>query len=82
MILNIMLRTVLLLFRSMTLNGCTIPKFKLNGIILHVVAPYKYLGHTYLQMIILMMRISIENVEQYLFKGILYCDSFVCATWV
>ena len=31
--------------RSMTLEGCTIPKFKLNGIILRVVASYKYLGH-------------------------------------
>ena len=31
----------------MTLKGCmpTIPNFKLNGIILHVVAYYKYLGH-------------------------------------
>ena len=30
---------------SMTLRGCTIPNFKLNGIILHMVASYKYLGH-------------------------------------
>ena len=29
----------------MTLKGCTIPKFKLNGIILHVVASYKCIGH-------------------------------------
>ena len=29
----------------MTLKGCTIPNFKLNSIILHVVASYKYLGH-------------------------------------
>ena len=29
----------------MIFKGCTIPKFKLNGIILHVVASYKYLGH-------------------------------------
>ena len=28
----------------MTLKGCTIPNFKLNGII-HVVACYKYIGH-------------------------------------
>ena len=33
----------MLLFRQMTLNGRTIPKFKLNGIILHVVVSYKYL---------------------------------------
>ena len=29
----------------MTLKGCTISNFKLNGMILHVVASYKYLGH-------------------------------------
>ena len=58
----------------MTLNGCIIPKFKLNVIILHVFASYKYRGHTLL-MIFLMMRISIENVDYYLFKGMLYCDS-------
>ena len=29
----------------MTLKGCTIPNFKLNGMIFHVVASYKYLGH-------------------------------------
>ena len=31
-----------MIYRSMTLKGCTIPNFKLNGIILHVVASYKY----------------------------------------
>ena len=34
-----------MIYRSMTLKGCTIPNFKLNRIILHVVASYKYLGH-------------------------------------
>ena len=34
-----------MIYRSMTLKGCTIPNFKLNGMILHVVASYKYLGH-------------------------------------
>ena len=34
-----------MIYRSMTLKGCTIPNVKLNGIILHVVASYKYLGH-------------------------------------
>ena len=34
-----------MIYRSMTLKGCTIPNFKLNEIILHVVASYKYLGH-------------------------------------
>ena len=34
-----------MIYRSMTLKGCAIPNFKLNGIILHVVASYKYLGH-------------------------------------
>ena len=30
-----------------------------------------------LQMIFLMMMISIDNVEHYLFKGILYCESLI-----
>ena len=34
-----------MIYRSMTLKGCTISNFKLNGMILHVVASYKYLGH-------------------------------------
>ena len=34
-----------MIYRSMTLKGCTIPNVKLNGIILHVVASYKYIGH-------------------------------------
>ena len=29
----------------MTLKGCTIPTFKINGIILNVVASYKYIRH-------------------------------------
>ena len=37
--------SAVMIYRSMILKGCTIPKFKLNGIILHVVASYKYLGH-------------------------------------
>ena len=38
-------KSAVMIYRSMTLKGCTIPNFKLNGIILHVVASYKYLGH-------------------------------------
>ena len=35
-----------MIYRSMTLKGCTtIPNFNVNGMILHVVASYKYLGH-------------------------------------
>ena len=36
-----------MIYRSMTLKGCTTPNFnfKLNGIILHGVVYYKYLGH-------------------------------------
>ena len=34
-----------MIYRSMTLKGCALPNFKLNGMILHVVASYKYLGH-------------------------------------
>ena len=68
-----------MIYISMTLKGCTIPNFKLNGMILHVVVSYKYLGHyiTLLQMIFLMMMTSIDNVEHYLFKGILYCESLI-----
>ena len=36
-------KSAVMIYRSMTLKGCTIPNFKLNGIILHVVA--SYLGH-------------------------------------
>ena len=32
-------------YRPIALKGCTIPNFNLNGMILHVVASYKYLGH-------------------------------------
>ena len=68
---------------TMTLKGCTIPNFKLNGIILYVVASYiiSILDIT-LQMIFLMMMISIDNVEHYLFKAILYCESLICVPWV
>ena len=38
-------KSAVMIYRSMTLKGCTIPNFKLNGIILHVVASYKYHGH-------------------------------------
>ena len=38
-------KSAVMIYRSMTLKGCTIPNFKINGIILHVVASYKYLGH-------------------------------------
>ena len=65
----------------MTLKGCTIPNFKLNGMILHVVASYKYLGH-YITDDLMMMMISIDNVALYLFKGILYCESLICVPWV
>ena len=35
-----------------------------------------------LQIIFLMMMISIDNVELYLFKGIVYCESLICVPWV
>ena len=38
-------KSAVMICRSMILKGCTIPNFKINGIILHVVASYKYLGH-------------------------------------
>ena len=34
-----------MIYTSMTLKRFTIPNFKLNGIILHVVSSYKYIGH-------------------------------------
>ena len=37
-------KSAVMIYRSMTLKGC-IPNFNLNGMILHVVASYKYLGH-------------------------------------
>ena len=39
------MKSDVIMYRSMILKGYTIPKCKLNGIILHVVASYKYLGH-------------------------------------
>ena len=38
-------KSAVMIYSSMILKGCTIPNFKLNGIVLHVVASYKYLGH-------------------------------------
>ena len=38
-------KSAVMIYRSMTLKGCTIPNFNLNGVILHVVASYQYLGH-------------------------------------
>ena len=38
-------KSAVMIYRSMTFKGCTISNFKLNGMILHVVASYKYLGH-------------------------------------
>ena len=71
-------KSAVMIYRSMTLKGCTIPNFNLNGMILHLI---NILDIT-LQMIFLMMMISIDNVELYLFKGILYCESLICVPWV
>ena len=38
-------KSAAMIYRSMTMKGCTISNFNLNGMILHVVASYKYLGH-------------------------------------
>ena len=35
-------KSAVMIYRSMTLKGCTISNFKLNGM---MVASYKYLGH-------------------------------------
>jgi len=37
--------TAITIFRFMVINLCDILDFKLNAIILNVVAPYKYIGH-------------------------------------
>ena len=34
-----------MIYRSVTLKGCTIPNSKVNVIVLHVIASYKYLGY-------------------------------------
>ena len=38
-------KSAVMIFRSATLKGCSIPEFKLKGVTLHVVATYKYLGN-------------------------------------
>ena len=38
-------KSAVMIIRSVTLNGCFIPEFKLKGVTLHVVATYKYLGN-------------------------------------
>lgn len=37
-------KSAVMLFRSVTLKGCSIPDFRLKGDTLHVVAKYRYLG--------------------------------------
>ena len=67
-----------MIYRSMTMKGCTVSNFKLNGMWLLLIS---ILDIT-LQMIFLMMMISIDNVELNLFKGIVYCESLICVPWV
>ena len=38
-------KSAVMIFRSATLKGCSIPEFKLKWVTLHVVATYKYLGN-------------------------------------
>ena len=54
---------------------------KLNGIILDVVASYISILDITSRMIFLKMMIPIDNVEHYLFKGILFCESLICVPW-
>ena len=75
-------KSAVMIYRSMTLEGCTIPNFNLNGMILHVCLLLISILDITLHMIFLMMMISIDNVELYLFKGILYCESLICVPWV
>ena len=69
-------KSAVMIYRSMTMKGCTISNFKLNGMRLLLILDVT------LQMIFLMMMISIDNVELYLFKGILYCENLICVPWV
>ena len=70
-----------MIYRSMTLKGRTIPIFKLNGIILHVVASYKYLGHYITDDLSDDEDIN-RQLRTLLSKGILYCESLICVPWV
>ena len=38
-------KSAIMILRSATLKGCSIPEFKLKGVTLHVVATHKYLGN-------------------------------------
>ena len=71
-------KSAVMIFRSATLKGCSIPEFKLKGVTLHVVATHKY-PETIFQMIFQMMMILIDNAELYMYKVILYCEYLACA---
>ena len=76
-------KSAVMIYRSMTLKGCTIPNFNLNGMILHVVASYKYRGHYITDD--LPDDDDINRQPRTLFvqaKGILYCESLICIPWV
>ena len=73
-------KSAVMIYKSMTLKGCTIHNFKLNGMILHVVASYKYLGHYITDY--LSDDDDINRQRRTLFKGILYCESLICVPWV
>ena len=68
----------------MTLKKFTIPNFKLNEIILHVVASYKYLGHYITDD--LSDDDDTNRQRRTLFvqgnNKILYCESLICVPWV
>ena len=71
-------KSAVMIYRSMTLKLCTIPKCKLTYMCLRLIS---ILAIT-LQVIYLMTMISIDNVEHYLFKRILYCESLICVHWM
>ena len=55
-------KSAVMIYRSMTLKGCSIPNFKLKRMILHVITSYiKYLGHYIVQTIFLMMMMMMSR---------------------
>ena len=71
-------KSAVMIFRSATLKGCSIPEFKLKGVSLHVVVTINIL-ETIFQMSFQMIMILIDNAELYMYKVILYCENLACA---
>ena len=66
----------------MTLKWCTVPNFKLNGIILHVVVSYKYVGHYISDDLSDDEDINRQRRPLFVQGNIIYCESLKCVPWV